>query len=96
MVYRIAWGVLIVLAVVGLVCVFAPQCHRLRALQHKKEELQTENRAYAGQISDLRKKEERFLSDPAFVRRTAHESGRAAAGEVVFTFPANTNATPDR
>jgi len=91
MVYRVAWGVLVILIVVGLVCVFAPKCQMLRSLQQKKLELQAENRARAEQIRDLREKEQRFLTDPEFVRRTAHESGRVAPDEIIFTYPTNAN-----
>ena len=96
MVYRIAWCVLIILVVVGLVCVFTPKCHKLRSLQQKKEELQEENRTYTERIHDLRGKEEKFLADPEFVRRTAHESGRVAPGEIIFTFPVSTNEAQGR
>jgi len=85
-VYRLAWGLLVVLFGVGLVCAFLPKCHRVRELQRRKAVLQQENRRIETVTRDLAMKQERFRTDPAFVERTAREEGMAKPHETVFRF----------
>lgn len=94
-IYRSAWGVLAVLLIIGLVCIFLPKCNHLRQLQLRKGELQAENRELEAMTRDLQAKQERFGRDPAFVERIARETGMVKQGEVVFQFtnPAETEAT---
>ena len=55
-------------------------------MQKDKNELQKENQRLETEIANLRTKQERFTSDPAFVERTAKEMGMIRTNEIVFKF----------
>ena len=82
--YRIAWGTLAVLFVVGGVCVFLPKVNTLRALQKRRLELQAENRMLEEKIQEFKTKQERFLTDPEYVERVAHELRLVKPNETIF------------
>ncbi len=84
--YRFAWGVLLVLFAIGLVFVFLPKCRELRDLQRQRSELQDQNKRTRAQTADLRHRQEQFKSAPAFIERTARENGLAKPDEVIFQF----------
>jgi len=83
---KLAWLLVAGLVVIGLACVFVPPARHLRELQRKKAELQTENVRIQELINELRLKQTRFRTDPAFVERTAREAGRVKTNEVIFKF----------
>jgi len=83
-VYRIAWGLLIALFAVGVTCVFLPQCNRLRELQRQRVNLEEQNRHTEALTRELKDKQDKFDSDPAFVVRTAREIGLAMPDETVY------------
>ena len=83
-IYRIAWGLLVVLFLVGVTCVFLPQCNRLRELQRQHVALEEANRQTEMLTHDLREKQEKFDGDPAFVVRTARETGLVMPNETVY------------
>ena len=83
-IYRFAWGALIVLAVIGLLCIFMPRLHGLTGLQRKKAALQEENRLKENRITDLRTRQQRFRSDPAYVELTARRMGMVKGNETVI------------
>ena len=85
-IYRSAWILLVVLFAIGLTCIFLPRVHSLRSLQRKKAELIKQNRRIEALTRELRDKQERFNSDPAFVERVARETGKVKPNEVVFVF----------
>lgn len=85
-VYRFAWGLLLVVIVVGVICIFLPKCHFLRSMQRKKEQLASENRDIQVAVSEFRSKQDRFNTDPAFVERTAREEGMIKPDETLFKF----------
>lgn len=85
-IYRSAWGLLLVLVVIGLICVFLPKCYRMRELQRRKAAIQGENRDFERATKELRLKRDRLKSDPAFVERTARREGMLRRDEVVFKF----------
>lgn len=58
----------------------------MRALQAKNQDLQKENIITEEQTRELKRKQERFSADPAFVERTARESGMAKPNETIFKF----------
>ena len=91
--YRCAWGLLVILCAIVVACIFLPRCHRLRELQRTKIERQEENRRIEVQARELKSKQDRFHSNPAFVERTAREIGMVKPGETVFRL---TNASPSR
>ena len=85
-IYRFSWGLLAVLAAVGLFLVFTPKTRKLAYLQSVKAELEARNEKKADQIKDLQVRQERFISDPEFVEHTAREAGMVMPDEVVFKF----------
>lgn len=92
-IYRFAWGVLGVLVTIGLVCIFVPRCNKLRAMQRKRIELQTENRTLEAMTQELRIKQERFSTEPPFVERTAREIGMVKTNETVYKFTNDNSRT---
>ena len=86
MIYRFSWALLAVLVGIGLLCVFTPKCHTLSCLQRTRAELDAKNSAKAEEITDLKIRQERFSSEPAFVERTAREAGMVTKDEVVYKF----------
>ena len=85
-IYRCLWGIAIILLVVVMISFFIPKYRTLRDYRKKRDELQQENRRTEAMIRDLRHKQEQILSDPAFIERTARESGMVKQDEVVFKF----------
>lgn len=85
-IYRLAWGLLVILFGIGLVCAFVPKCHRVRELQRRKADLAEENRTLETATRSLLRKQERFRTEAAFVERTAREEGMARPDEVVFRY----------
>jgi cell division protein FtsB len=85
-IYRSLWGVLLVLIVVGLLCVFIPKCHSIRELQRRRAEAEAENTRIARETAALRTMRRRFQSDPAFVERVARDAGMVREDEVLFRF----------
>jgi len=82
-IYRFAWGLLIVLFAIGLACIFAPRFHSIHELRRRKTALQEENREIEAKIRDLRQKQDRFSSDPAFVELTARRISMVKPGETM-------------
>jgi len=85
-VYRLAAGLIFVLLAIGLVCIFLPKCNSLREMQRKKAEIERENTGTEERILELSTKREKFKSDPAFVERTARETGMIRPDETVYKF----------
>ncbi|MBN1558367.1 MAG: septum formation initiator family protein [Lentisphaerae bacterium] len=83
-IYRFAWVALIILAVIGLLCIFLPRIHGLSAMQSKKEMLQQENRLKEQRIMELKTAQQQFLSDPAYVELTARRMGMVKPDETVI------------
>lgn len=86
-IYRFAWTLLVVLLLIGVLCIFIPKCNSLHELQQKRTEKQEENSLLKRQTVDYIEKQARFETDPEFVERTAHDSGRVKTNETVFKFP---------
>lgn len=85
-IYRFSWGLLAVLAVVGLFLVFTPKTRKLAYLQRVKAEIEGRNAEKADQIKELQSRQERFISDPEFVEHTAREAGLVMPDEIVYKF----------
>jgi len=90
-IYRFSWMLLALLAVIGIVCIFAPKCHNITSLQNTKATLERQNREKELGIAEVKTKRDRFTSDPAFVERTARDIGMIKPGEVMYKFT-NANA----
>jgi cell division protein FtsB len=91
-VYRLAWGLLLVLFVIGLICIFLPKCHRIRELHRTRMALEEQNRRTEEKIRELKENQERFGSDPAFVELTARRTGRVKTNEHLYRY---TNEVPE-
>jgi len=92
-IYRSAWGLLLVLILIGLVFLFLPKCHSIREMQRTRSELEEEGHEIAADTKTLHERRKRFQSDPVFVERVAREAGMVRQNEVLFKFsPPETNA----
>ena len=92
--YKCLWGVSIVLLIVVMISFFVPKVRTLQDYQKRRYDLQQENRRKEAMIADLRRKQEQILSDPAFIERTARESGMVKQDEVVFKFTNSASRSP--
>lgn len=95
LIYRFAWGLLIVFFAVGLLCIFAPKVHGLRSMHRKKGALEDDIAVLETKIQDLQVKQARFKNDPGFVEHTARQTGRVKPGEVVFKLTNGSERTND-
>ncbi len=86
LIYRLSWGLLAILVLIGLALVFTPKARELARLQAIKTGLETSNAEKSEQIKELQIRQERFVSDPEYVEQTARESGLVMADEVVYKF----------
>jgi len=84
LIYRCAWVALVALCVVGLVCIFLPECRTYEGLQDKRGRLAAETQALDLSIRDLQRKQSRMPADREFVERTARELGMAMPGETIY------------
>lgn len=84
--YRIAWGVVVITVLVGLVYVFLPRARSYQDLQRRKAALQEGNARLESRAQQLDENQRRFRSDPEFVERVAREQGMAKPGETIFRF----------
>ena len=85
-IYKCLWGVAILLLVAVMISFFIPKYRTLCEYRKKRDDLQQTNQRTETMIRDLRRKQEQILSDPAFIERTARESGMVKQDEVVFKF----------
>lgn len=84
-VYRGSWVALIVMLLVAIICAFRPRYERLRELRSRQERSQNAIRNAEIEIRNLQLRRQQFLTDPAFVERTAREeSGMIKSNESVF------------
>ncbi len=95
LIYRFSWALLGVLVVIGLLCVFTPKCRSLSRLQATRAALEDKNAAKEDEIKDLKVKQERFTTEPAFVERTARELGMVTPNEVVYKFTDANGKVPE-
>lgn len=85
-IYRFAWVALGVLVLVGMGFMFVPLFQQDREYHRRESALGEEIRHDEERIRELKLKQERFQSDPAFVERIAHEIGLAKPNETIFRF----------
>ncbi|MDD5523332.1 MAG: septum formation initiator family protein [Kiritimatiellae bacterium] len=85
-IYRMAFGTVIVLLTIAVICAFVPKVQRYNESYKKRAEHQEENSRLAEELKKLRDKQERFNSDPSFVERTAREIGMVKPNEIVFKY----------
>ncbi len=69
-----------------MVCLFVPKWEEYKQLQAKQHSLSVENANKVELTKQLKTKQERFSTEPAFVERTAREAGMVTKDEVVYKF----------
>ena len=81
------------MAGVGVVLAFTPKVRQLQTYQETYDKLQHRISKTVESEQALKEKQRRFLSDPAFVEKVAHEVGYAKKDEMIFHFPEETGAS---
>jgi cell division protein FtsB len=85
--YRVMWGLITVVAVIGAISLFYPQYASYAELQRREAELQEECRAAQEYLQKLKQDQDALVTDPAFAERVAREElGLARPGEHVIKF----------
>lgn len=92
MILRGAMSIVAVMLLVGVILAFSPKVKQLQAYQNTNDMLQQRIDVTVTAERELKEKQRRFLSDPAFVEKVAHEVGYARAGETIFHFPEETGS----
>ncbi len=87
---RIVLVAIVVMAAIGMVLAFTPKVKQLQAYQERNDVLQQRIEVTIAAEKELREKQRRFMSDPAFVEKVAHEVGYARKGETIYHFPEET------
>ena len=86
---KISWVVLVILilsAVVGIYLAITPKVHQMNDYQARSDALQQKINETVLRERALKEKQRRFVSDPTFVERVAHEVGYAHTNELIFQF----------
>ena len=89
---RIVLIAIVIMAGVGVVLAFTPKVRQLQAYQETYDSLQQRIEATVESEQELKEKQRRFLSDPEFVEKVAHEVGYAKKDEMIFHFPEETGS----
>jgi len=87
---RIVLVAVVVMAAVGIVLAFTPKVKQMQAYQNTRDALQQRIDITLAAEKDLKEKQRRFLGDPDFVEKVAHEVGYAHKGEMIYHFPEET------
>ena len=85
-IYRFVWIALTVLVLAGMAFMFVPLIQQDREYQRRESQLREDIRQDEEEIGRLRLNQERFVSDPAFIERIAHDMGLAKPNEIIFRF----------
>jgi cell division protein FtsB len=87
---RIVLIAIVIMAGVGVVLAFTPKVRQLQTYQETYDSLQHRIDVTVESEKELKEKQRRFLSDPEFVEKVAHEVGYASKDEMIFHFPEET------
>jgi len=85
-VYRIVGIGVLIIFIIGAICLFVPKYREYSNLQKERDEKVQQNGEKSEAIKDLKEKQERFTTEPAFVERTARKSGMVTKDEIVYRF----------
>jgi cell division protein FtsB len=83
------------MALAGILMVFLPKVKQMQAYQETSDELQQQIDRTLAQEKELKTKQQRFLSEPYYVEKIAHEVGYAYPNEVIFQFMEEDTQTND-
>ena len=95
LIYRFAWILSAVLAVIIIACLFSPRLKRLNELQKEINALREENRKFEMDIADLKERQRKFVSDPEFAEHVAMDIGKVRTNAVVFKLINPEDSNPD-
>jgi cell division protein FtsB len=85
-IHRLAWGILVILMVIGVICLFLPRYNKLRVMQQRRDGEKEENRRLEARTKEVRAFSKRFMIDPRYVERVARELGMVKPGEIVIKY----------
>lgn len=74
----------LVMAVVGIGLLFWPKYRKIESLSQRRTQLQSAMALHQATLHDIKRRQERFATDPEFVERVARQNRRARPGELVF------------
>ena len=83
----LAWAGLAIAGIWVTHAFLLPRRSSLRDMAALDRRLEEENRAILDRTRELQENQRRFMTDPAFVIRAAHEAKRMRTNETVFIFP---------
>ena len=78
--------VLMLSAAFGVYVAIMPKVRQMNDYQARSDALRRRVDETVSRERALKKKQERFVSDPTFVERVAHEVGYAHTNELIFQF----------
>ncbi len=89
---RIVLAAVTVMAAVGIVLAFTPKVKQMQAYQNTRDTFQHRIDVTVVAERELKEKQRRFLTDPTYVEKVAHEVGYANKGEMIYHFPEETGS----
>ena len=90
--FRTVWAVVLVVLLGAFAALVIPRLRSLHEMRVVRDRLDEETRRVEERLRDLSTHQQRFSTDPRFVERTAHDSGRYHTNETVFIFPPGEDA----
>ena len=87
--YRAGWCSLMVFVIVAAIGAFVPKARQLSALKSQLAGMDQRVEKRDRSIRDIQDRRDRFAKDPAFVERTARQSGFFRPGEVIVEYIAH-------
>lgn len=82
--------------VFGVFVFMGPEYRKHAQHERRLEDLRIERAREEARLQDLRVRQQRFLTDRNYVRKTAHELGMVEPHEVIFRFHDHTGRSPRR
>ncbi len=83
---RVVWLVVLGGIILAFTALFTPKYAQYKELNQRVRAMQQSNRELATAIRKLESNQRSFISDPAFVERTARELGMVKPEEIVFKY----------
>jgi hypothetical protein len=88
-IYKSCWIALAVLAVLIVICIFAPHLHKYKDMQSKYSEASDNKLKVETDIGDLQNKQQRLGTDTNFLKDTAHSIGMVETNETEYRLTNN-------
>ena len=93
---RIVLIAVVAMAVVGIVLAFTPKVKQMQTYQNTRDTLRQRIEVTVASEKELKEKQQRFLTDPSYVEKVAHEVGYARKDEMIYHFPEETGSNGSR